>query len=137
MPSDIYTGQDAVSVAIFIAVCGRTPGTAGCKPVAGGLQGEARRGERLFQTRACVGCHFSAGGPSSGPVLNSVAGSEVELANGKTVTADDAYLIESLADPDSQIVKGYPTGVMSSRVLPQHLTTREINALVAYIKALK
>jgi hypothetical protein len=59
------------------------------------------------------------------------------LANGKTVTADEAYLIESLADPDSQIVKGYPTGVMSSRVLPQHLTRREINALVAYIKALK
>jgi mono/diheme cytochrome c family protein/cytochrome c553 len=137
MPADIYTGEDAATVAVFVAVCGRRPTAAGCQPVAGGLRGKARRGEHLFQWRGCTGCHFSNGGPSSGPALKGVAGSRVALANGKTAVADDAYLVESLTAPDAQIVAGYQSGVMSSRVLPQNLTHAEIDALVAYIKTLK
>jgi cytochrome c551/c552 len=70
MPKDLYTGNDANAVAVFVAVCGRKPRTRGCEPVAGGLSGLARTGEVLFQTRGCVGCHFSVGPPSTGPILN-------------------------------------------------------------------
>jgi cytochrome c551/c552 len=137
MPKDLYTGNEANEVAVFVAVCGRKPHTAGCEPVAGGLTGLARTGERLFQTRGCVGCHFSVGPPATGPILNGLAGSKVKLSTGKTVTADDAYLTRSIAAPDSQIVSGYAPGVMSSRVTPQRLTSAQIVALVAYIKTLK
>src|SRR5262249_47303575 len=137
MPKDLYTGNDANAVAVFVAVCGRKPRTPGCEPVAGGLKGQALAGERLFQTRGCVGCHFSAGPPATGPIPNGLAGSKVKLADGSTVTADDAYITESIAAPDSQIVSGYAPGVMSSRVTPQRLTNAQIHALVAYIKTLK
>ena len=137
MPKDLYTGNEANAVAVFVAVCGRKPRTAGCEPVPGGLTGLARTGERLFQTRGCVGCHFSVGPPSTGPILNGLAGSRVKLSTGRTVIADDAYLTRSIAAPDSQIVSGYTPGVMSSRVTPQRLTGPQIRALVAYIDSLK
>src|SRR5262249_35742163 len=33
MPKDLHTGDDANAVAVFVAVCGRRPRTAGCEPV--------------------------------------------------------------------------------------------------------
>lgn len=137
MPRRIFTGRDAAAVAGFVAACGRKPASAGCKPVAGSLRGEALRGEHLFQTRGCVSCHFANGGTSTGPPLNGVAGSKVELAGGETVTADDAYLVASIATPDRQIVNGYQSGVMSAWVKPQNITRDEVDALVTYIKTLK
>ena len=137
MPSDLYTGAEANAIAVFVATCGRRPHSAGCAPVKGGLTGEALTGERLFQTRGCVGCHFSIGPPAAGPLLHGLPGSKVELADGTTVTADRAYLIRSIAAPDSQIVKGFQPGLMSSRVDPQHLTRAEIAALATYLETLK
>jgi mono/diheme cytochrome c family protein len=137
MPSDSFMGQQADVVSVFVAVCGRKRRTPGCAPVAGGLRGEALEGRMLFQTRGCVGCHFSLVGPSAGPSLYGVAGSKVTLDDGTTLTADDAYLTESIATPDRKIVNGFPRGLMSSRVAPQHLTKGQIHALVAYVKTLK
>jgi mono/diheme cytochrome c family protein len=137
MPADLYTGAEANAIAVFVATCGRHPHTAGCAPVAGGLTGEALAGERLFQTRGCVGCHFTIGPASTGPVLNGLAGSKVKLADGTTVTADRAYLIRSIAAPDSQIVAGYQPGLMSARVLPQRLTRAQVAALATYLETLR
>jgi cytochrome c2 len=137
MPSDSFMGEQADLVSVFVAVCGRKPGTPGCEPVAGGLRGEALQGRTLFQRRGCVGCHFSLVGPSAGPSLYGVAGSKVKLADGTTVTADDAYLTESIAAPDRKIVNGFPSGLMSSRIAHQGITAAQIHALVAYIKTLK
>jgi mono/diheme cytochrome c family protein len=137
MPRRIVSGADALAVADFVAVCGRRPEHSGCAPVAGALRGNALRGEHLFQTRGCVSCHFTNGAASTGPPLVGVAGSRVELADGKGVTADDAYLRASLAAPDSQIVLGYQSGTMSAWVKQQHLTRAEIDALVDYIKTLR
>jgi cytochrome c2 len=137
MPRQIFTGANAADVATFVAVCGRTPGHPGCAPVAGSLPGEALVGEHLFETRGCVSCHYSAGGPSMGPPLVGVAGSKVALADGRTVTATDAYLAESIAAPDRQIVEGYQRGMMSAWVDPEHVTRGQIRALVAYLKTLR
>jgi mono/diheme cytochrome c family protein len=137
MPGKIFTGSDAEAVAAFVAVCGRTPKHAGCKPTPIGMPAEAVRGLRLFQTRGCIGCHFGDSSVSTGPSLLGIAGSKVALADGTTVTADDGYLAESIAAPDGQIVAGYQPKVMSSIVGQEHLTASQIAALVAYIKTLK
>jgi len=136
MPVTDYSGDDLAAVAVFVAICGRKPSTAGCEPVEG-LRGEVLHGEILFQTRGCVGCHFSYKGASTGPALNGLAGSKVELADGRTVVADDAYLRASIATPDAATVKGYSKGVMRSRVTPATVTKDEIDALITYIKTLK
>ncbi len=42
----------------------------------------------------------------------------VKLADGTTVTADDAYLVRSILDADAEMVSGYRAGVMSAQFLP-------------------
>ena len=55
------------------------------------------------------------------------------------MTADDAYLEQSIADPDAQIVKGYPAGVMPAAVASFNLAGKpaDLRALVAFIKSQK
>lgn len=92
----------------------------------------AAAGEKLFQQQGCAGCHLPAGtGP--GPSLVGLFGTRVKLATGETVTADEAYIRESISSPQAKLVAGYPPimppfkGVVSEDQLVQ---------LMAYIKSL-
>jgi len=49
------------------------------------------------------------------------------------VTADEAYLLESIREPNAKIVKGFTRGAMPL----VSLTDYEIISLVAYIKSVK
>jgi cytochrome c2 len=95
------------------------------------------RGKTLFASDGCGSCHSLTGGAGAGPTLKGLAGSTVTLAGGETVTADDAYLEQSIADPDAQIVKGYRAGIMPAAIASHDLAARpgEIRALVAFIKS--
>jgi len=100
----------------------------------GGQQGGslAEAGAKLFQDLACSNCHHA---DNSGrcPSLVGVFGSSVKLAGGGTVTADEAYLRESILQPNAKIVAGYQP------VMPtfQGLVTEEgVLQLVEYIKSL-
>jgi hypothetical protein len=55
------------------------------------------------------------------------------------VTADDAYLEQSITDPDAQIVKEFQHGIMSSAIAALRLSDKpdNVRALVAYIKSQK
>jgi cytochrome c2 len=137
MPKDIVRGGDAKDVAAYVANCAGRPGTSGCKPFPGGLRGEAGRGEHLYAQLGCVSCHWTNGNVVIAPTLNGLYGSDIELADGTTVTADRTYLLESILLPDKQIAKGFPAGYMSARVRPGQVTSAQANALVAYIESLK
>jgi cytochrome c2 len=137
MPKGLYTGADAAAVATFVARCAGRSAAPGCRPVAGGLRGEAALGEHLYANNGCSSCHWSLENDAVGPSMNGLAGSKVELADGSTVTAGDAYLTASILAPDAQIVKGYPRGYMSARVKPGTITAAQAKAIVAYIHTLK
>ena len=137
MPPHLFSGADADAVAAFVAICGRSPGHTGCAPTPPRMSAPAYRGELLFATRGCSGCHYSAGGRARGPQLIGLAGSKVALADGRTIVANEAYLTRSIAAPDSDIVAGYPSGLMASIVDKEGLTRAQIDALVAYIETLK
>ena len=82
----------------------------------------------------CIGCHSADGSPMTGPTWFGLYGSTVNLADGTTVTADDAFITESILDPNAKIVAGFP----SPSVMPPYaLTEEEITNLIAYIKTLK
>jgi len=51
---------------------------------------------------------------------------------GDPVTADEAYLMESIKDPNAKIAKGFPPNYMP----PYQLKEIEYQALVAFIKSL-
>jgi len=82
-----------------------------------------------------VGCHSLNGSPGTGPTFKGLYGSKVQLSTGQTVTADDAYLLESILDPDKQIVKGFQKGIMSATIPPGSVPEAKAKSLVAFIKS--
>lgn len=110
------------------------PRTAGPVAVTPGL---VARGKVLYTADGCSACHSLTGGAGVGPSFKGVGGSTVTLTGGQSVTADDAYLERSIADPDAQIVKGYRAGVMSAAIGSYDLEAKpaDLRALVAFIKS--
>ena len=68
------------------------------------------------------------------PSLNGVYGAKVLLADGTTVTADDAYIRESILQPKAKIVAGYQPVMPTFQGL---VTEEQILNLTAYIKSLQ
>ncbi len=90
-------------------------------------------GQKLFQSLACHTCH-AATAQARGPSLEGVYGSTVQLDNGQTVVADDAYLRESILTPKAKIVAGYQPLMPTFQGL---VSEEQVLQLIAYIKSLK
>jgi cytochrome c oxidase subunit 2 len=90
-------------------------------------------GEKLFAEKACNTCHLPDG-KGRAPSLNGVYQGKVLLADGSTVTADDAYIRESILAPNAKVVAGYQP-VMPS--FQGQLSEEQILALTSYIKSLQ
>ena len=83
----------------------------------------------------CATCHTvdPKGLASTGPSLFGLYGSKVNLQGGQTVTADEAYLRESIVKANAKIVEGYMP-VMPS--YESRLTKEEVTRLISYMKSL-
>ena len=123
----------AVLSAVLVAACGGTPagGQAGDARVAGGPGDLVAQGEQLYQSMTCVGCHGPAGSGGVAPELRGLWGSQVELADGTTVTADAAYVEESVRDPQAKVVAGAVGQMPAFDPGPQ-----DMEALLAYLRSL-
>jgi len=110
--------------------------TTGPVPVTAAL---VAQGRSLYQSDGCSACHSLSGSPGVGPTWKGLAGSQVKLTSGQTVTASDAYLSAKIADPRRTTVAGFPAGVMASAIAGDNLASKpaDIRALVAFIKSLK
>ncbi len=97
----------------------------------------AARGERLVEERGCLSCHSTNGSRGPGPTWKDLAGSRVNLSDGRTVVADDEYLVRHIVDPDAMTVAGFPKGLMSSVIRPGSVTETDARAIVAYLKTLR
>jgi hypothetical protein len=136
MPPNLVTGGDLADVVAFIVRCADKSSAPGCLPPKP-MDPYVAKGQLLFGSHFCEGCHSTTGNEVVAPTVKGLAGSKVELANGKTVTADDKYLSESILAPDAQIVKGYQAGFMTALVKPGSISQAQARALVAYIKTFK
>ena len=141
MPANLVTGADADDVSAYVAACAgvQNPGTSCNVSAAVGpaLPGLAGKGQKLFASLSCQSCHTTDGSKSTGPTFKGLYGRPTKLTSGQTVTADMAYLLESIRDPDKQIVKGYSPGIMSSAIKPGSVSVADARALIAFIKTLK
>ena len=90
-------------------------------------------GEKLFAEKACNTCHLSSG-LGRAPSLNGLFGAKVLLVDGSTVVADEAYIRESILQPNAKIVAGYQPLMPTFQ---GQLTEEQILALTAYIKSLQ
>ena len=93
----------------------------------------AHEGAKLFVSQGCSGCHAG----SSNVHAPDLAGSlrpPVQLSDGRTVTADDAYIRDSILQPKRDIVAGFEPIMPSFTGL---LDDGEIQSLTAYIRSLR
>jgi cytochrome c oxidase subunit II len=92
----------------------------------------AQRGEKLFTQFACITCHRSDS-LGRGPVLNGLLGSTVHFGDGGTLTADAAYVRESILNPTAKVVTGFQPLMPTFQ---GQITEEQILALTEYIKSL-
>jgi len=93
------------------------------------------RGKALADRYGCVACHSIDGTVIVGPSWLGLYGSQATLADGTIVTVDDAYVRESILDPNAKVVKGFQPNIMP-QTFGNTLTTDQINDLIAYIQSL-
>ncbi len=94
----------------------------------------AKTGEELAVQYGCTRCHTTDGTPHIGPTWRGLYGSQVKLSDGRTLVADDAYLTESMMDPQVKLVAGY------ANVMPSflgRLSGPEAAAIVEFIRSLR
>jgi cytochrome c oxidase subunit 2 len=115
-----------VSQADFDAWVAKQTAAANADPVA---RGKA-------QAAVCLGCHTVDGNKLVGPTWKGLYGSQVQLADGTTVTADDTYLYNSITDPNSQIHTGFQPGLMPA-TYKGSLTDAQIKDIIEFIKTIK
>jgi cytochrome c2 len=141
MPANLVTGADADAVAAYVAACAgleKPPSSCSVSAAAGPtLPGIAGKGQKIYASLGCQGCHTTDGSKSTGPSFKGLFGRTTKLTNGQTVTANMTYLLDSIRDPDKQIVQGYSPGIMSSAIKPGSVSTADAKALIAFIKTLK
>jgi cytochrome c oxidase subunit 2 len=92
------------------------------------------RGERIVKNAGCLNCHAVDGKEKIAPNFRGLYGSNAPLEGGKSVTADEEYLRESIVDPGAKVVKGYPNVMPTFKAT---LPKEDIDAVVAYLKTLK
>lgn len=108
--------------------------TAGALAVAcGGDEPETRAdiGRRTAIAANCASCHGTDGQGGVGPGWVGLFGSEVELEDGSTVLADEAYLVRAILEPDAEIRPGWDV-----RMPTNALTEAEALDIVAFIETL-
>lgn len=98
----------------------------------GGEESMASRGGKLFQQYGCATCH-SLDSVGRCPTLRGVFGNPVKLADGRQVTADEAYIRESILNPGAKTVAGF------EQIMPTfqgQVDEEGILQLISYIRSL-
>lgn len=99
----------------------------------GGPMGSlSQTGQGIFQSLGCSTCH-RMDTQGRGPNLMGVFGKPVLLEDGRTVTADENYIRESILSPAAKVVSGFKPIMPTFQGI---VSEEQLNALVAYIKSL-
>ena len=115
------------SLAVVLAVVACTPEPVATDPIA--------RGRQVYRTLGCATCHEASISNlfrPVGPPLDRVGSLAEKRVPG---TSAEDYLRQSIADPGSYLVPGYPDSM--PRGLAGGLSGEDLAALVAYLASLK
>jgi cytochrome c oxidase subunit 2 len=99
------------------------------QPQTGGL---AQQGEAVFRSLGCSGCHAKDSAIHA-PDLAGVFNRTVHLSDGRTIVADEAYLRDSILQPERDIVAGYQPIMPSFK---GQVSEEQMVKLLAYLKSL-
>jgi len=95
------------------------------------------QGLAIMKIQGCLACHSSDGSKIVGPTyLNLYGSQQVIIRDGLEVTvkADEAYIRQMILDPASQVVKGYPKGLMQG--YKGKISDADLAKIIEYLKSL-
>lgn len=93
------------------------------------------RGESLFYHAGCSACHVRDSAVFA-PRLDGLWDRPTKLNNGRIVTVDEAYIRESIIDPNAKIAAGYP----APSNMPSYFGTlddQQIRELIEFIRSIR
>jgi len=88
-------------------------------------------GKKVYQN-VCAACHSLDGSKKVGPTFKNLACSEREWEGGTKGMADDAFLMESILNPNKKIAKGYPPAMPA---MGGTLSKTEVESAIMFLKA--
>ena len=94
----------------------------------------AAAGQQLYQSLGCASCHGANGEGGRGPTLAGIFGNNQQLQDGGVVRVDEAYLRESITNPQAKLVTGF------GPIMPTfqgQVSEDQLVQLIAYIKSLQ
>lgn len=99
----------------------------------GGAMGNlASTGQQIFLSLGCSTCH-RMDTQGRGPNLTGLFGKPVLLEDGRTITADEEYVRESILNPGAKVLSGFKPIMPTFQGM---VSEEQVNALVSYIKSL-
>ena len=130
MQSKLSVKFSALATAVALLALGACSSSSSSAPA--DLSPEAAAGREISISAGCASCHGEDGNGRVGPKWIGLADSQVTLSDGTVLTADDAYLYESIKDPGAKKRRG-ASGIMPAN----NLTDEEIASIIVFIRALK
>lgn len=109
---------------------GAQPTAAPTQPTGGGT-GDPAKGQQLFTNLGCSGCHATGSNQIVGP---GMAGIKVRAATRKPGMSAEAYLEESIRNPNAFVVEGFQPNLMPATF--GNLSADEVKNLIAYLETL-
>jgi cytochrome c oxidase subunit 2 len=94
-------------------------------------------GLTIMKFQGCMACHSTDGSKIVGPTYLDLFGKQqVVTRDGAdvTITADEEYIKRSILDPNAEIVKGYPKGLMQS--YKGKISDADLAKIIEYLKSL-
>lgn len=86
----------------------------------------------------CISCHAVAEGPSAptiGPSWVGIFGNQESLTDGSQVLVDEEYVLQSILEPNAQIVAGFQGGQMPQN-FAEVISEEQLAQIVAFIRSL-
>jgi cytochrome c oxidase subunit II len=111
--------------------------TSSVKKLAAAVAEPGAEGFVILSSQGCNACHSSDGSKIVGPSYLKLWGEkQIVLRDGKeyTITVDEEYIKRSIFDPDYEIVKGFPKGLMQS--YKGKVSETDISKIIDYLKTL-
>lgn len=94
-------------------------------------------GYNLTKNNGCIACHSTDGTKLVGPSFKGIFGTQKVVITGddeRTITVDEAYIINSIKHPNDDVVKDYMKGLMPG--YDGQISDEDIDKIVFYIKSL-
>lgn len=107
----------------LLAACGGSTDESGLAPA-------EVRGKQIARSAGCSSCHGAEGQGGLGPSWVGIEGTERQLADGRVVIADEAYLIRSIRDPQADLVAGW-----NVKMPGNNLSDDQIQDLLAFMRS--